>query len=467
MEKTRQLSRRRFLQASGLSAAGLALAACAQAAPVAEAPAAAGEAAPAMERVEIEFMNWWGSHREELMDEVIDNFHQMNDAVQVNNSVQPWDGRAERAATAVASNNPPALIMTQRVETYQFAHENLLIPIDDYVQASGIDPDAIFYAGEINNQRWQGKLYSFPLPTGGGNTGQYFYNKRVFENAGLDPAAAPLTWQELTAAAAAITVKDDIGVTVMGANLGTGAVGFGRWLYTNAGAFVSDDARTIAFQSDRGVETLEWMVDFTNDVNGGIDNANEFFAGTSDTSADHPYYNEALGMLFTGVWQFGHLQATDPDMWADTDAWGVAQMPYNGNNSEAAHAGIAGLSGSWGYVIPASTPKEQADAAYQYLEFFGTHEQGGCLFLFNQGRPSPVAQCNDNPAYFEANPYWNVVLASLASDVSIPVTPVQARINDIVGTAVEEAYFGQKTPAEALADGAAESQRILDEFWAS
>ena len=89
MEKTRQLSRRRFLQASGLSAAGLALAACAQAAPVAEAPAAAGEAAPAMERVEIEFMNWWGSHREELMDEVIDNFHQMNDAVQVNNSVQP------------------------------------------------------------------------------------------------------------------------------------------------------------------------------------------------------------------------------------------------------------------------------------------------------------------------------------------------------------------------------------------
>lgn len=462
----RKLTRRSFLKVAGVSATTLAVAACAAPGPAA-APAEGdmAEGAPSAERVEIEFMNWWGSHREALMDEAIANFHDVNSDVQVNNSVQPWDGRAERAATAVASNNPPALIMTQRVETYQFAHENLILPIDDYVQASGIDPDAIFYAGEINNQRWQGQLYSFPLPTGGGNTGQYFYNKTVLAEAGLDPETPVATWQELTEASRAITQKDDLGVTVMGANLGGGPVGFGQWLYGNAGQFVSDDARTIMFDSPQGIETLEWMVDFTNEINGGIDNANEFFAGTSDTSADHPYYNEKLGFLFTGVWQFGHLQATDPDMWADTSTWGVGQMPYNGNNPDAAHAGVAGLAGSWGYVIPASTPQDQADAAYQWLEFFGTHEQGGCLFLFNQGRPSPVAQCNENAAYYDDNPYWSVVLKSLASDVSVAVTPVQARINDVVGTVVDEAYFGQHSPADALAKGAEESQRILDEFW--
>ena len=461
-----KLTRRGFLQLTGLSATVALAAACA--APAAEPAASTGGdmAEPAMERIEIEFMNWWGAHREALMDEVIANFHDLNDRVQVNNSVQPWDGRAERAATAVASSNPPALIMTQRVETYQFAHENLLIPIDDYVQASGIDPDAIFYAGEINNQRWQGQLYSFPLPTGGGNTGQYFVNKTVLANAGLDPDTPPQTWQELEAASRAVTELDDLGVTVMGANLGTGAVSFGQWLYTNGGVFVSDDARTIKFHEDEGVQTLEWMVNFTNEVNGGIDNTNEFFAATSATSADHPYYNEKLAFLFTGVWQFGHLQATDPDMWADTSTWGVGQMPYNGENDAGAHAGVAGLSGSWGYVIPTSVSQEEADAAYQYLEFFGTHEQGGCLFLFNQGRPSPVQQCNQNTAYYDSNPYWDVVLASLASDVSIPVTPVQSRINDVVGTLVEEAYFGQKSAAEALATGAEEAQRILDEFWA-
>ena len=253
----------------------------------------------------------------------------------------------------------------------------------------------------------------------------------------------------------------------MGANLGGGPVGFGQWLYTNAGQFVSDDAHTIQFHDEAGVQTLEWMVNFTNEINGSIDNNNEFLAGTSDTSADHPYYTDKLGFLFTGVWQFGHLQATDPDMWADTSTWGVGQMPYNANNSNAGHAGVAGLSGSWGYVIPASTPQDQADAAYQYLEFFGTHEAGGCLFLFNQGRPSPVGQCNENSAYYDSNPYWDVVLKSLASDVSVAVTPVQNRINDVVTTVEEEAYFGVESPADALAKGAEESQRILDEFWAS
>ncbi len=289
----------------------------------------------------------------------------------------------------------------------------------------------------------------------------------MLAEAGLDPETPVTTWQELTEASRAITQKDDIGVTVMGANLGSGPVGFGQWLYTNGGKFVSDDAHTIQFHDDAGVQTLEWMVNFTNEINGGIDNNNEFLAGTSDTSADHPYYTDKLGFLFTGVWQFGHLQATDPDMWADTSTWGVGQMPYNGNNPAASHAGVAGLSGSWGYVIPASTPQDQADAAYQYLEFFGTHEAGGCLFLFNQGRPSPVAQCNQNAAYYDSNPYWDVVLKSLASDVSVAVTPVQTRINDVVSNVVEEAYFGVESPADALAKGAEESQRILDEFWAS
>ncbi len=106
---------------------------------------------------------------------------------------------------------------------------------------------------------------------------------------------------------------------------------------------------------------------------------------------------------------------------------------------------------AWGYAISASTPQDLADAACQWLEFFGTHEQGVCLFLFNQGRPSPVAQCNENAAYYDDNPYWSVVLQSLASDVSVAVTPVQARINDVVGTVVDEAYFGQHSPADALA----------------
>ena len=142
------------------------------------------------------------------------------------------------------------------------------------------------------------------------------------------------------------------------------------------------------------------------------------------------------------------MSATDPEMWESTDNWGCALRPYNGDNSDAAHHGAAGLSGSWGYVIPKNSPQEIRDAAYKYLEFFGTHKDGGCLFLFNQSRPSAVIECNNNQAYFDANPAWEVVLDSLASDISIPVTPSQTEINDVISSALEEAFFGVASAQE-------------------
>ncbi|MEM7028880.1 MAG: substrate-binding domain-containing protein [Chloroflexota bacterium] len=465
-----RLSRREFLKATSLVSAGAVLAACVPGEPGSGSAGAAADTAssdaPAAGRVQIDFMNWWGSHREALMDEVIANFHDMQDEVEVVNSVQPWDGRVERAATAIASSTPPALIMTQRVETYKFVNEDLIVPIDDYVAASGINPDEIFYASEINNQRWEGKLYSYPLPTGGGISGQYFWNKQVYADAGLDPEAAITTWQEMEDAAKAVTVKDDLGLTVNFTTMSPNVNNFVEWLHTNNGRLVNDDNKTIAFNGPEGVQTLEWMLNFTNEINGGVENGSEFYAGTSHTSADHPFYNETAATVFTGTWFFGHMSATDPDMWESTDNWGCGLRPYNGDNADATHHGAAGLSGSWGYVIPKNSPQELRDAAYKYLEFFGTHKDGGCLFLFNQSRPSAVIECNNNQAYFDANPAWDVVLDSLASDISIPVTPAQSEINDIISSSLEEAFFGVTSAEEALNNAAEKSQAILDEFWA-
>lgn len=420
-------------------------------------------------KVTVKFMNWWGGERVEMMNQVIANFNQLHPDIAVENLEQPWDNREERAATAIASNSPPSLIMTTRVETYKFAHEGLIIPISDYVKAASINPDEIFYASEINNQRWAGQLWSFPLPTAGGISGQYFYNKTLLKKAGFDPEKPPKTWQEMEQVAEKLTVADQLGIDMMGVDLiQTGADlsgAFVSWLYTNNGKFVSDDAKTLLFNSPEGVETLEWMVNFTKTYYGGIENVREFWKGANPTSADYPFYTDRVALWFANVSSFAHLKTYDPDMWNDTSTWGVALRPYNGNNPNATHRGISGLSFAWGYVIPKNLPQEVQDAAYTFLEFLGTHESGGCEFVFVQGRPSPVKKCNENPVYSEANPYWNVVVQSLESDVTIPITPVQSQINTILNTAIDEAMFGKKSPKDALNEAAAKSQQLLDEFW--
>ena len=161
-------------------------------------------------KVTVKFMNWWGGERVAMMNQVIANFNKLYPEIVVENLEQPWDNREERAATAISSSTPPSLIMTTRVETYKFAYEGLIIPITDYVNAAKINPDEIFYAGEINNQRWAGQLWSFPMPTAGGISGQYFYNKTLLKKAGFDPEKPPKTWQEMEQVAEKLTVTDQL-----------------------------------------------------------------------------------------------------------------------------------------------------------------------------------------------------------------------------------------------------------------
>jgi ABC-type glycerol-3-phosphate transport system substrate-binding protein len=143
--------------------------------------------------------------------------------------------------------------------------------------------------------------------------------------------------------------------------------------------------------------------------------------------------------------------------------------PYNGDNPDATHAGVVGYSpsGGWGYTIPAVHPPEVQEAAYKFAEFLGANELGGCVFVFEQSRPSPVKACNENPAYNETNPYWDIVLEGLSIDVAVPITPVQGQIADILNTKVQEAFFGVKTAEQALNEAAEEGQVLLDEFWSS
>ena len=417
--------------------------------------------------IELEFMNWWGAHREALMDTLIGHFEAENPCIRVINQVQPWDNRAELLATAAASSNPPGIIMSTRPETYQFALSGLIIPIDAFVEAEGTDI-SVFYDGEIGLQYWNGELYGLPMPTAGLISPLYFYNKNMMREAGFDPESPPQTWQELEEMSRALTVADAMGAEVLGTSLGHNGDAFVFWLYTNNGKYASDDGRTLLFNSAEGVETLEWMVNFTNDINGGVENMTDFFQDTNFSQGDHPFFDDALAFLHINSAAFGHLNNVEPELYADTSSWGVMIRPYNGDNPDAKHTGVTGYNfvGAWAYTIPAAHPPEKQAAAYKFAEFIGAHELGGCAFLFAQSRPSPVKACNENPAYYEINPYWDKVKEALATDTPVQITPVQGQLAEILTNSVEEAFFGVKSPADALNDAHAEMQALLDEFWA-
>ena len=72
-----------------------------------------------------------------------------------------------------------------------------------------------------------------------------------------------------------------------------------------------------------------------------------------------------------------------------------------------------------------------------------------------------------DPAMAEGNDHWDAYIANIEASEKSPVTPVQSQVNEVITQMTEEALFGTKTPEQALSDGAAAVQAILDEFWNS
>lgn len=182
--------------------------------------------------VVIEFWNWWGVQREPLMNEIIAEFEAENPGVKINSVVQGWDRREEIVLTAMASGDPPEVMMSSRAEIVRFASEGLIVPITQYVEADGLDLNA-FYPSEIKTMWWEGELYSMPMPTAGGETSLYVYNKGMFEEAGLDPEAPPATWQELWDISDDLSkFADDGSIQQMAIDIGVDGNSFLSWLFT-------------------------------------------------------------------------------------------------------------------------------------------------------------------------------------------------------------------------------------------
>ncbi len=385
------------------------------------------------ETVTVRFWNHWLA-RAELIDQIIADFEQDFPNIDVENLGQPWDRREENMFAALASNDPPEVVMATRAELLKLANDGLIVPITDMVEEQGLDLEK-FYPAEINNFYWEGELYSMPMPTGGGITGMILINKDMFEAAGLEPVP-PQTWQELWDVGKALTVVDDKGIVQIGANVGTSATSFFGWLYTNNGQIYSDDLRSVAFNSPEGVETLQWMVDYTNEINGGVQDVLDFYVTGQEANEAQPWYNDIEAMQFPNVSIFFHMQTFKPEL-----QWDLGHRPYNANNPDAKSQGISGEEFAWGYVIPSGVPEEKREAAFEWIKKITYEEDAAGWFMIQQSRPSPIRAETKTRSITrrilpgtKCLPRWVTMCLSHL--------PEHVRVRDIVNQAVEAAMFG-------------------------
>jgi multiple sugar transport system substrate-binding protein len=196
------ISRRAFLKGMGAASVGLSLAACV--APVAAPQTTEGGAA---EPVTISLWGWWDL-RMAIYEQAATSFMEENPDVEVVVETLPGiDELQQKVYSAVAANTGPNMLKMAEF-FFKMREENLLLPFPE-----DVFPNDWF---EENYPTVDWDSYGrYVVPTAVCGT-ILVYNKRMFEEAGLDPETPPATWDELIEAAKATTQSDSAGMTRAG-----------------------------------------------------------------------------------------------------------------------------------------------------------------------------------------------------------------------------------------------------------
>jgi sn-glycerol 3-phosphate transport system substrate-binding protein len=144
--------------------------------------------------VTIEFWHAMGGARIDLIQGIVDDFMKENPNITV--EVQytgSYGDTLNKTKAAAKAGNAPSVFHSFDVGTLQLVHSGIITPIEDIAAWDPIKWDD-FFAPVRSYYTVSGRHYSMPFNS---STPLLYYNKSLFEKAGLDPEKPPVTFDEV------------------------------------------------------------------------------------------------------------------------------------------------------------------------------------------------------------------------------------------------------------------------------
>lgn len=257
-----------------------------------------GEAEAPAEPASLTLMGWSSSPAEDdALNAIIDSYNEQSDNTARFNPVPEYDTALQ---AALAGGSPPDVIYVDSARLPDLVEAGALSPADGQVA----DEDD-FYQSLRDTFSYDGTFWCPPKDF---STLALVYNVDMLEDAGVEP---PTTWDELAAAAEALTDGDRVGLAV-----GPEYPRWGVFMFQAGGSVTDDEVTSMTIDSDANREALEYLEDLYSDG-----------YAASPTDLDSGWAGEAFGqgraaMTIEGNWIVGAMNNDFPDV-----NWAVAELP--------------------------------------------------------------------------------------------------------------------------------------------
>ena len=349
--------------------------------------------------------------------------------------------------TVEGGGKPPALAVMLAVDLYDLINADLIVPLDDYLNAMP-DKDAYlndFIPAFLENSRYDGKIWSLPFQR---SVVTLYYNKTLFKEAGLD---APDSWESWAEAASKLTKREGDKVVRWGMLYPSG---WPYWLFQplaigNGRNIVGDDPTEVYFNDPKVIEAVQFYIDLSHKYKAMPEGVQ---ANWGQAPGEFAKGTAAMIMHSSGSLA-GILKQADFEV-------GVMAAPGHQKGTYATVPGGGNL-----YILKGA-PKEQRDAAFEFIKFL-TQPEYVADFSINTGYIATRNAAYDTPAmkeHLQKVPQAATIRDMLQYAGKEFSTQNLGEVRNIFHKYLQAAYNGEMTPAEAMQKAQEEAEKALAPF---
>lgn len=291
----------------------------------------------------VTFWNGFTSSDGDILREIFDRYNKTNDkGIEVQMDIMPWANMLEKLGPSIATGTGPSLILLGSDSIPEYSKSGGLVELDDFWATTGLDQS--MYEQNVQDAfKYEGKTYGIPQQY---NTVYLYWNKDLFQKAGLDPEKPPKTFTELKDYAAKLTDKAN---NKYGFGIAKESSNVTNFLWSNGGDWLDKDLKNAACNTPEAIEVLTMLQDFAKNGHTPI--------GMAGADTDNLFTSGQLGMYINGPWLVNGLRTNGVN-------FGIGAVPgSDSGNLQVPGSGVA-------FMVTSSAKDNEKLAAYDCIKYW-------------------------------------------------------------------------------------------------
>ena len=383
---------------------------------------AGGATAAAADNVEIHYAYW--ASMDEYYEQCKAAFEAAHPGITIVLEHTSWGEYWTKLEAAATGGSVADVFQMNGVNITKYADGGILLPIDDYIAASEVD--LANYPEAMNNMyNFNGTQYGIAMDY---DTTGLWYNKALFDKAGVAYPTSDWTWDDLAAAAKALTGVED-GVYGIAAGY-SDQQGFYNTCFAEGGWFV--DGEKFGFNEPGTRAGIQCWADLMKE---GVSPSE---LSLEENEGYLQFMAGKLAMIFSGDWMVKYYASADSSV---ADVCDVVEVPLmsSGNRGSVIH----------GKANCISAATAHPDEAWAWVEYLSGPEAMKLMGDMGIAIPSYLELSH---TFFDAYPQYNMAIyADAAANYSYvyPSSAYNTEWADIMWNELVRAFNLEITVDEA------------------